>query len=119
VRFRPVPAQRPRPPIWIGGGYPNRGPIERALRWDGACMYRRDGGHLSADEVRDLRARAQRRPWTIAVGGQPRREDWDEERSQIESVRDAGADWWVEWIEPASPEAMSAAVRRGPLRVGS
>jgi alkanesulfonate monooxygenase SsuD/methylene tetrahydromethanopterin reductase-like flavin-dependent oxidoreductase (luciferase family) len=116
VTFRPTPVQQPRPPIWIGGGYPNRGPVMRALRWDGACLYRRDGGHLGAGDVRDLRAQAEGRPWKIAVGGQPRRADWDEERSQIEAVRDAGADWWVEWIEPADRAAMSAAVKRGPLR---
>jgi len=117
VTFLPVPAQRPRPPIWIGGGYPNRGPVDRALRWDGACMYRRHGGHLNADDVRELRARAQGRPWTIVVGGQPRRDDWDEERSQIEAVRDAGADWWIESIEPGAPDEMGRAATRGPLRI--
>jgi alkanesulfonate monooxygenase SsuD/methylene tetrahydromethanopterin reductase-like flavin-dependent oxidoreductase (luciferase family) len=121
VTFRPPPVQRPRPPIWIGGGYPNRGPTERALRWDGACMYRRgadgaDGGHLRAEDVRDLRARAGRRPWTIAVGGQPRRDDWDEEREQIRAVSAAGANWWVEWVPPGSADEMRAAVARGPLR---
>lgn len=119
VTFRPVPAQRPRPPIWIGGGYPNRRAVERALRWDGSCLYRRDGGHLTAEDVRDLRSRAGGRPWTIAVGGQERRDDWDEERRHIEAVRDAGADWWVEWIAPAAREAMCAAVERGPLRSGT
>jgi alkanesulfonate monooxygenase SsuD/methylene tetrahydromethanopterin reductase-like flavin-dependent oxidoreductase (luciferase family) len=116
VTFLPRPLQQPRIPIWIGGGYPNPRAIERALRWDGACMYRRDGGHLVADDVRDLRARADSRPWTIAVGGQERREDWDEERDQIRAIREAGADWWVEWAAPADRERMRAAVERGPLR---
>ena len=117
VTFRPTPLQRPRIPIWVGGGYPNERAIERSLRWDGSCFYRREGGHLTADDVRELRGRAGDRPWTISVGGQPRRDDWDEEREQIGAIAAAGADWWLEWIEPADRQAMTAAVERGPLRV--
>ncbi|MGH2600141.1 MAG: LLM class flavin-dependent oxidoreductase, partial [Dehalococcoidia bacterium] len=40
VRFLPRPLQQPRIPIWVGGGYPNRGPVRRAARWDGACLYK-------------------------------------------------------------------------------
>ncbi|MGH2516609.1 MAG: LLM class flavin-dependent oxidoreductase, partial [Ktedonobacterales bacterium] len=35
VTLRPRPVQRPRIPIWVGGSWPNRGPIRRAARWDG------------------------------------------------------------------------------------
>jgi hypothetical protein len=31
-------------PIWVGGGYPLRGPMERAARWDGACLYKHPPG---------------------------------------------------------------------------
>ena len=44
VRFLPVPFQKPRIPIWVGGGYPNRGPPRRAARWDGSCMYKESKG---------------------------------------------------------------------------
>ena len=33
--FEPAPAQRPRPPVWIAGEWPNRRPVRRALNWDG------------------------------------------------------------------------------------
>jgi alkanesulfonate monooxygenase SsuD/methylene tetrahydromethanopterin reductase-like flavin-dependent oxidoreductase (luciferase family) len=33
--FEPLPAQRPRPPVWIAGEWPNQRPVRRALRWDG------------------------------------------------------------------------------------
>jgi alkanesulfonate monooxygenase SsuD/methylene tetrahydromethanopterin reductase-like flavin-dependent oxidoreductase (luciferase family) len=33
--FEPVPVQRPRPPVWVAGVWPNRRPVRRALRWDG------------------------------------------------------------------------------------
>src|SRR5258705_7871820 len=36
VVFRPVPMQRPRVPIWVGGFWPNKAPMRRAARRDGA-----------------------------------------------------------------------------------
>jgi hypothetical protein len=119
VTFLPPPTQRPRPPIWIGGGYPNPRAIERALRWDGSCLYRRigGGGPLHADDVRDLLDRAAGRPWDVAVGGWERRDDLEEELEHRRSVARAGASWWVEWIAPSDREAMTDAIRRGPLRV--
>ena len=33
--FEPLPLQRPRPPVWVAGNWPNRRPVRRALRWDG------------------------------------------------------------------------------------
>jgi alkanesulfonate monooxygenase SsuD/methylene tetrahydromethanopterin reductase-like flavin-dependent oxidoreductase (luciferase family) len=116
VTFRPLPVQQPRPEIWIGGGYPNPRAIERALRWDGSALYMRGGGHLTAEAAADLRRRAGGRAFTIAAGGQPRREDWDEEREQIGALAAAGADWWVEWLPPAARESLRDAVARGPLR---
>jgi hypothetical protein len=69
---------------------------------------------MSPDDVRDLRAR--RRPaWTIVLGGSGRGQDAEAEREHIRSVADAGADWWVEWVPPASRDAMRTAVARGPL----
>ena len=116
VTFLPPPVQTPRIPMWIGGGYPNPRAIERALRWDGSCLYRREGGPLRGEDVRELRRRAGDRSWTQAVGGWPRRDDLDEELEHRRDVAQAGADWWVEWIEPADRETMRAAVARGPLR---
>ena len=33
--MRPLPVQRPRIPIWVGGKAPHKRPLERARRWDG------------------------------------------------------------------------------------
>lgn len=33
--FEPLPIQRPRPPVWVAGVWPNQRPLQRALRWDG------------------------------------------------------------------------------------
>jgi len=126
----PPPVQRPRIPIWIGGAYPNPGPIRRAARWDGACLYRataagsaEDSGEaLTAEELRSLRAQVERHrtssaPFDIVAGGPRRGDDWDEQRALIRASADAGATWFSEWIPPGDPESMRACIARGPLRV--
>jgi alkanesulfonate monooxygenase SsuD/methylene tetrahydromethanopterin reductase-like flavin-dependent oxidoreductase (luciferase family) len=121
VTFLPRPVQQPSIPIWVGGGYPNPRPTRRALHWDGSCLYKETHGapweDMSPDDVRALRDAAGDHPFTIAVGGRRRREDWEREREHIAAVNDAGADWWIEWVAPGAREAMIEAVERGPLRI--
>jgi alkanesulfonate monooxygenase SsuD/methylene tetrahydromethanopterin reductase-like flavin-dependent oxidoreductase (luciferase family) len=122
ITLLPKPVQQPRIPIWIGGGYPYRGPMRRAARWDGSCLYR-DGVHyLTPDDVRELRefVRAQRGTldgYDIVVGGSPRRADWDEERAYIRALAEAGTTWWQEYVPPGELGAMREAIARGPLRI--
>ncbi|MDQ3431682.1 MAG: LLM class flavin-dependent oxidoreductase [Actinomycetota bacterium] len=114
VTFTPTPVQRPRVPIWVGGGYPNSGPTRRAARWDGSCLYREGSHDLSPDDVRALREAAGDRPYDISVGGRGRRggdEVW------LREIAAAGATWWSEYVSVAHPEEMREAVRRGPLRI--
>ena len=127
--FLPCPVQRPRVPIWVGGGYPNRGPLERAARWDGACLYRSaapgssvDAGRLDADEVRGLKRfidsrRGYATGFDIVVGARVRAADWEEERGIIRAVADAGATWWIEWVPANEPGLMRRAIEQGPLRI--
>src|SRR5205807_3101135 len=44
VAFAPVPVQRPRVPIWVGGNWPAKRPMRRAARWDGAVPIRKVQG---------------------------------------------------------------------------
>jgi len=122
VTFLPRPVQQPRIPIWVGGGYPNPRPTRRALRWDGSCLYKETHGgpweNMAPDDVRALRDAAGGRPFTIAVGGSGRGDDWEAEREHIRAVAEASADWWIEWVPPGTRELMVEAVERGPLRVG-
>lgn len=122
VSFTPTPVQRPRVPIWVGGGYPNPRPTARALRWDGSLLYKETHGGPSAEmtpeDVAELRGRAGGRPFTIAVGGGRRWDDAAALAAHVRAVEAAGADWWVEWVPPAEREAMREAVRRGPVRGG-
>jgi alkanesulfonate monooxygenase SsuD/methylene tetrahydromethanopterin reductase-like flavin-dependent oxidoreductase (luciferase family) len=122
LTFRPPPVQQPRIPIWIGGGYPNPRPTQRAARWDGACLFRDTHGgpweDMAPEDVRALRAAAGTRPYTIAVGGRGREDDWDSELEHIRAVADASADWWIEWVPPGDREGMRESVKRGPLQIG-
>jgi alkanesulfonate monooxygenase SsuD/methylene tetrahydromethanopterin reductase-like flavin-dependent oxidoreductase (luciferase family) len=117
VTFAPLPVQRPRIPIWVGGGFPLPGPTRRAARWDGACMYRERTHHMVADDVRALRAAVGDRPYDVKVGGTARGDDPGAERDRIAELREAGLTWWSEYVPADTREAMRAAVDVGPLRI--
>jgi len=72
---------------------------------------------MTPDDVRALLAAAGDRPYTVAVGGSGRSDDWAAEREHIRSVAEAGAEWWIEWFPPRDPETMVEQVERGPLRI--
>jgi alkanesulfonate monooxygenase SsuD/methylene tetrahydromethanopterin reductase-like flavin-dependent oxidoreductase (luciferase family) len=125
VMVLPKPVQTPRIPIWIGGGYPLRGPVMRAARWDGSCLYRHQTHFMSPEDVRDLRAIIEQQQgaaaesYDIAIGGSQRYENWEEEQSRIRALAEAGMTWWKEYISPAALDEMRASIERGPLRIDS
>jgi alkanesulfonate monooxygenase SsuD/methylene tetrahydromethanopterin reductase-like flavin-dependent oxidoreductase (luciferase family) len=119
VTLMPRPVQRPRIPIWVGGQLTRHGPRERALRYDGACLYRAkppDWEDLAPGQVAELR-RDSRDGFEIAVGGRERREDETAERDYIGAIAAAGATWWHEYLPPATPlEEVRRHIHGGPLR---
>jgi alkanesulfonate monooxygenase SsuD/methylene tetrahydromethanopterin reductase-like flavin-dependent oxidoreductase (luciferase family) len=124
VQILPKPIQQPRIPIWVGGGYPNRGPVERALRWDGSCMYKQQGHWMQPEDVRTLRERVIALRGTadgydIAVGGAQRWEDEDKQRAYLESLAAEGITWWHEYIPPDGGdfEEQRKMIERGPLNI--
>ena len=54
VRFTPVPVQRPRVPVWVGGVLPATRPIARAARWDGVVPIRFARRSLIRPSVADI-----------------------------------------------------------------
>lgn len=122
ITFLPRPVQSPRIPIWVGGGFPLRGPTQRAARWDGACLYKHKTHTLMPEDIHTLRdivqgQRSSLAGYDIAVGGSPRRTDWEEEREYIRSLDEAGVTWWTEYIPPDSGtvETVRDLIKRGPL----
>jgi alkanesulfonate monooxygenase SsuD/methylene tetrahydromethanopterin reductase-like flavin-dependent oxidoreductase (luciferase family) len=60
VTLLPKPVQTPRIPIWVGGGYPLKGPLQRAARWDGSLLYNQTSGEpwldMTPANVRTLKS---------------------------------------------------------------
>jgi alkanesulfonate monooxygenase SsuD/methylene tetrahydromethanopterin reductase-like flavin-dependent oxidoreductase (luciferase family) len=107
----PATVQRPRPPVWIAGYWPNRRPMRRAAQWDGAVPLFKSARHGEApspDEVRDLAAyiAEQRRdradePFDLVVGGVS---DPSATADQLRLLQDAGATWWDERQMQTNPD---------------
>jgi len=127
IVFRPVPRQRPRVPIWVGGVWPRRGPVRRAARWDAAMLGFKEGPDgrdvdMQPDDVRALVEEVGRLRggsldrFDFVMGGSARTPDEGAARERVRAMAAAGATWWVEWIAPCEPEVAFATVRRGPLR---
>jgi alkanesulfonate monooxygenase SsuD/methylene tetrahydromethanopterin reductase-like flavin-dependent oxidoreductase (luciferase family) len=132
VTCLPPPVQQPRIPIWIGGAYPNLGPLRRAARWDGACLYPTaqpgsatdSGESLTAQQVGEIRRfidahRTSRGSFDIVAGGPARGPDPDRTRELIRQSAQAGATWFSEWIPPGDPATMRAIIAAGPVRIGA
>src|SRR5262249_51490429 len=122
VTFVPTPVRTPRIPIWIGGAWPNRGPIRRAARFDGYSGYRTNpDGPLSPNDVRAVRAeiggyrKNDESPFDIAAGGWPRSGNPDEIRAGIRACQEAGVTWWCEYgFGPE--ERIRDHLKGGPIR---
>ena len=53
--FEPAPVQRPRIPVWVAAGWPNRRPLQRAARFDGVFPIDLPGPEALAEVVGELR----------------------------------------------------------------
>lgn len=110
VTLLPPTVQRPRPPVWIAGFWPNRPPMRRAARWDGAVPLfasARHGCPPPLDEVRELVAyvgrhredgeRGEERDggFEIVLGGASPA-DPAGAHDLLGPLIDAGATWWDE-----------------------
>ncbi|MGB8942307.1 MAG: LLM class flavin-dependent oxidoreductase [Streptomyces sp.] len=106
VRLRPATVQQPRPPIWVAGFWPNRPPMRRAARWDGAVPLFADAkhGHVPPiGQVHDLVAYVEKQregrtgtPFDIVLGGASPGDDAAKTRDLIGPLADAGVTWWDE-----------------------
>ncbi|MFD9895367.1 LLM class flavin-dependent oxidoreductase [Amycolatopsis sp. NPDC059027] len=105
VTLLPASVQRPRPPVWVAGIWPNRRPFRRAARWDGVAPLFTAAGHgviPPLDQVQDLvgyvRQHREDRvadPFEIVLGGATPG-DPAEARDRIAPLAEAGATWWDE-----------------------
>src|SRR5205814_2810274 len=106
--MNPVPIQHPRVPIWVGGYWPKRGPLRRALRWDGylpACdTALPENGYLTPEQMGEVLALARTErppgaPFDLVLGGCRRVNDLDREIDMRRRRAEAGATWWLEYLK--------------------
>jgi alkanesulfonate monooxygenase SsuD/methylene tetrahydromethanopterin reductase-like flavin-dependent oxidoreductase (luciferase family) len=103
ARLEEIRERAPEVPIWVGGAITVPAPRARALRWEGACLYRvppPDWDDLTPHDVAALRADAPGPSYVVLVGGRERSEDLRAERAYVAALADAGADWWHEYVPP-------------------
>jgi alkanesulfonate monooxygenase SsuD/methylene tetrahydromethanopterin reductase-like flavin-dependent oxidoreductase (luciferase family) len=122
--FGPTPVQRPRVPIWVGWQWPNRRPLARAARWDGAVPFAmtEDGEYADmkpeAMAVLTEELRAMRDPAAVPlemVGYAPllRRDDAAAEERAAQHA--AGATWLLEFVGTEwSDQELREAIAIGP-----
>jgi probable F420-dependent oxidoreductase len=124
TRFQPNPVQSPRIPIWVGGSWPNKAPMRRAARWDGAFPASSENSGmamLSPDEVRDIATyvaahRQDDGPFDLVIGGETPGDDPSQAASVIAPYADAGVTWWQEMVHGfrGPLAAMRARIQQGP-----
>jgi len=131
VQFLPAPVQRPRVPVWVGGMWPNKAPMRRAARWDGAIPAMKDfasgrppGGSEARELILFLRAcRAENglahEPFDIALGGVS--PAGPAGRDLAGPLADLGVTWWVERVlwgdDMGRAEPVMRRIEQGPPRV--
>ncbi len=104
--FLPGPLRSGGMPIWLAARWPNRRPVERALRHDGVFLIDTDDPANLAGIVEQ--AAALGRPFDIVVEGWP--------GSAVDGWEAAGATWWLADFDPftATPEHVEAVIAAGP-----
>lgn len=108
VAFLPRPVQRPRIPIWVGGTLPNKRPMSRAARWDGAVPITWDDDRRlarpTAQQIAGVRdqVRAERGHldgFDLAVWAEVAL-DPAALAAELPPYGVAGATWWIETAKP-------------------
>jgi alkanesulfonate monooxygenase SsuD/methylene tetrahydromethanopterin reductase-like flavin-dependent oxidoreductase (luciferase family) len=107
--FRPLPVQRPRIPVWVAANWPNRRPVQRAMRWDGLFPIDLPGPerlYQLAQQIWQLRGGSED-PFDLVVEVPP--------GADVRAWAAAGATWVLTSIEPHPHEgAIGEVIEAGP-----
>jgi alkanesulfonate monooxygenase SsuD/methylene tetrahydromethanopterin reductase-like flavin-dependent oxidoreductase (luciferase family) len=131
VVFLPTPVQRPRVPVWVGGMWPNKAPMRRAARWDGAIPVMAGMATAKPPEVSEVGelmgflrgCRAENglanKPFDVVVGGASPPGP-AAGRDVVGPLADLGVTWWDErmpWDDSAERiEPILRRIEQGPPR---
>jgi probable F420-dependent oxidoreductase len=122
VTLAPLPVQRPRVPIWVGGH--TLPALRRAARWDGWLEAADDEAsarlaqpeHIAAKLAYIRQQRAAADPFDVVVTGFSQPGD----EARLREYAGAGVTWWLESLHSrrADRAALLARVRAGPPAKG-
>jgi alkanesulfonate monooxygenase SsuD/methylene tetrahydromethanopterin reductase-like flavin-dependent oxidoreductase (luciferase family) len=123
VNFSSHPAQSPRIPLWVVGGWPRRSPFRRAAQYDGICFKSINHDTHKWLSLEDFQAglsyihahRIQHTPFDVIMSGETPH-DRLEAREVVAPFQEAGATWWVEEGLGWTFEEFQARIRSGPPR---
>lgn len=120
VTIRPRPFQRPQIPIWIGGGWPKRGPFRRAARWDGVYVMteKSSGGKMMPADIRAMVAfiadqRTPTRQYDVVFADRTPADPGTAGRI-VQPYAAAGVTWWLEGLWSLTPAEACDRIRSGP-----
>ncbi len=130
-QFLPVPVQKPRIPVWVGGMWPNKKPMRRAARYDGVFPLTSAASLKHMVPVDEMRAAIEfvaaergNRDFDVAHAGRTTGIA-GEDAAIVASYAEIGVTWWLEDVNPWHfggdgdhwPEAaMRARIEQGPPR---
>ncbi len=125
VTFLPVPFQKPRIPIWVGGGVPHKAPFKRAARFDGVIPVHSQWPepvqpvHLT--EVLEIvkNERGNLENYDVVICGETTGTDEEKDREILHPWIDVGITWWLEDIHSirATLDVLRDRIRDGPPSV--
>lgn len=127
ARFLPRPVQQPRIPVWVASMLPAKAGQRRSARWDGVMPHNlpadleqtQDASELDwvkemspspssirevAEFVSGLREE-KNAPFDVIASGSTSGMESESVSKLLEAYRQAGATWWLEWIDENWPVA--------------
>jgi alkanesulfonate monooxygenase SsuD/methylene tetrahydromethanopterin reductase-like flavin-dependent oxidoreductase (luciferase family) len=138
ARLLPRPVQRPRIPVWVAAMLPFKAGQRRAARWDGIMPHVMptmldETQDISDTDMRVLMSPSPEQirevieyvsefrdtddPFDVIASGITFGLDQEEIRSKLDSYQDAGATWWLEWLncgQPGTLDQVREQLQAGP-----
>lgn len=122
VTFLPPPYQKPRIPIWVGGGVPHAAPFKRAARFDGVAPVHTEWPKpVSLQELEDVleivrRTRGTLDDYDVVICGETTGTSPIQDGQKLAPWNEAGVTWWLEDIHGlrADFNTLRERIRAGP-----
>ena len=128
ARLLPRPIQRPRIPVWVAAMLPAKPGQRRAAQWDGIMPQVMPVMVNESQDISNLDMRVIMEPspeqirevleftsplrntddaFDVVVSAISYGLDKDVARKKLQSFRDAGTTWWLEWLECGKPDSLA------------